>query len=367
MRQGETAMYFFSPRERKYLHGNRPKRKAGEGYWKACATSSPIKINNIKVASKRVLVYYNGDNKNSTKTNWIMYEYVMEQHSIPAAIYEKGCKLKDKNEETSSKVSSELQIQTNADNSTCSTASLQKKIYEINSTHHHTYDQHVGCHNFAPQLVQGTLQDQFCFNHSAPPTESIHQCNMKICPRLMLPMIEHNFGSTSDSIPMQTTGHNFNAFSTNFAPGTQNVHRCSPSSIIQPTGGSQYIPSTRSPQPFMEIDDYGCTDILPMPLMQKEFNTSNYVGSSSWAPAMQGTNGGDATDSGESTNLVQIHVAGSGSSAPLVQRTDDQCIVATSEPILDNSASVFPPFDEWHPPDLPCFEEKKPDSHKWLA
>lgn len=264
---------------------------------------------------------------------------------------------------------------------------MQKNMDEVNSTHHHTYDHHVGCHNFAPQLMQGTLQHQFCFNHSAPPTQSIHQYNLKHCvaPLLtpMLPIIEHNFGSTSDSSPMQTTGHNFGStsdtssqirrnyydvFSTKFAPGTQNVHLCSPSSILQPTGGSHYVPSTRSAQPFMQIDHYGCTNTVPVPPTQNEFNTSNYVGSSSSAPVMQGTNGGDATDSVGSTNSVQIHVAGSSTSAPLVQRTDEQCIVANSEPVVDdNNASVFPRVDEWHHLDLPYLEEQKADSPKWQA
>ncbi|KZV37136.1 NAC domain-containing protein 77-like [Dorcoceras hygrometricum] len=69
--------YFFSPRERKYLHGNRPSRSAGNGYWKATGGDKKIYgLNGEAIGSRRFLVYYQGKAPSGNKTNWVMIEYV---------------------------------------------------------------------------------------------------------------------------------------------------------------------------------------------------------------------------------------------------------------------------------------------------
>ncbi|KAJ9139663.1 hypothetical protein P3X46_030376 [Hevea brasiliensis] len=72
---GENEWYFFTPREKKYQNGSRPKRAAGNGYWKATGADRPVKHNDVVVGYRKALVFYSGDPKRSTKTNWIMHEY----------------------------------------------------------------------------------------------------------------------------------------------------------------------------------------------------------------------------------------------------------------------------------------------------
>ncbi|KZV15981.1 NAC domain-containing protein 68-like [Dorcoceras hygrometricum] len=69
--------YFFSPRERKYMNGNRPSRSAGNGYWKATGADTQIHgLNGDAIGSRKCLVYYQGKAPSGNKTNWVMLEYV---------------------------------------------------------------------------------------------------------------------------------------------------------------------------------------------------------------------------------------------------------------------------------------------------
>lgn len=78
---GEKEWYFFSPRDRKYPNGSRPNRVAGSGYWKATGTDKIITTEGRKVGIKKALVFYVGKAPKGTKTNWIMHEYRLIEHS----------------------------------------------------------------------------------------------------------------------------------------------------------------------------------------------------------------------------------------------------------------------------------------------
>ncbi|KAG2677906.1 hypothetical protein I3760_12G118000 [Carya illinoinensis] len=78
---GEKEWYFFSPRDRKYPNGSRPNRVAGSGYWKATGTDKIITTEGRKVGIKKALVFYIGKAPKGTKTNWIMHEYRLLEHS----------------------------------------------------------------------------------------------------------------------------------------------------------------------------------------------------------------------------------------------------------------------------------------------
>ncbi|XP_040986433.1 NAC domain-containing protein JA2L-like [Juglans microcarpa x Juglans regia] len=78
---GEKEWYFFSPRDRKYPNGSRPNRVAGSGYWKATGTDKVITTEGRKVGIKKALVFYVGKAPKGTKTNWIMHEYRLIEHS----------------------------------------------------------------------------------------------------------------------------------------------------------------------------------------------------------------------------------------------------------------------------------------------
>ncbi|XP_073316879.1 uncharacterized protein [Primulina huaijiensis] len=73
------GLYFFTPRDRKYLNGSRPNRAAGDGFWKATAIGKKICDNNECIGLKRTLVFYHGKASNGKKTNWIMHEYTVNQ------------------------------------------------------------------------------------------------------------------------------------------------------------------------------------------------------------------------------------------------------------------------------------------------
>ncbi|ESQ54532.1 hypothetical protein EUTSA_v10025818mg [Eutrema salsugineum] len=78
---GEKEWYFFSPRDRKYPNGSRPNRVAGSGYWKATGTDKIITADGHRVGIKKALVFYAGKAPKGTKTNWIMHEYRLIEHS----------------------------------------------------------------------------------------------------------------------------------------------------------------------------------------------------------------------------------------------------------------------------------------------
>ncbi|XVF82130.1 hypothetical protein PTKIN_Ptkin16aG0020600 [Pterospermum kingtungense] len=77
----DKEWHYFTPRDRKHLNGSRPDRRAGEGYWKATIADKPIKYKGELVGFKKTLVFYWGKPSKSQKTNWIMHEYVLSDHT----------------------------------------------------------------------------------------------------------------------------------------------------------------------------------------------------------------------------------------------------------------------------------------------
>ncbi|XP_074368652.1 uncharacterized protein LOC141708775 [Apium graveolens] len=73
----ENEWYFLSPREKKYLNGDRPNRAAGNGFWKATGADKSITSSkcNGEVGVVKTLKYFIGTPKNYTKSSWIMKEY----------------------------------------------------------------------------------------------------------------------------------------------------------------------------------------------------------------------------------------------------------------------------------------------------
>ncbi|KAG8650438.1 hypothetical protein MANES_07G040843v8 [Manihot esculenta] len=75
-RERESQWYFFTSREKKYPNGSRPKRNAGElGYWKATGTDKAILDGKKLLGFRKSLDYYEGRQRDGTKTNWKMHEY----------------------------------------------------------------------------------------------------------------------------------------------------------------------------------------------------------------------------------------------------------------------------------------------------
>ncbi|KAK6947374.1 NAC domain [Dillenia turbinata] len=77
----ESECYFFTPRNRKYKNGNRPDRRALDGYWKATGSDKLIRCGDT-VGYKRSLVYYKGNTHHGNKTDWLMQEYMLRSNPI---------------------------------------------------------------------------------------------------------------------------------------------------------------------------------------------------------------------------------------------------------------------------------------------
>lgn len=81
---GEDEWYFFSPRDRKYPNGVRPKRAAGLGYWKATGIDKPIltSAGAKQIGVKKGLDFYTGRPPKGEKSDWTMVEYRLQDSSI---------------------------------------------------------------------------------------------------------------------------------------------------------------------------------------------------------------------------------------------------------------------------------------------
>lgn len=77
----EGAWYFFTPREKKYPNGARPRRSAGDGYWKATGSDKDVVHNNVVVGFRKSLVFYRGKPSMGKKTDWMMHEFKVNDPS----------------------------------------------------------------------------------------------------------------------------------------------------------------------------------------------------------------------------------------------------------------------------------------------
>ncbi|KAL0428299.1 UNVERIFIED_CONTAM: NAC domain-containing protein 1 [Sesamum latifolium] len=92
---GENEWYFFTPRDKKYKNGSRPKRGAGDGYWKASGANKHIMRNSEIISSKKSLCYYKGRPPGGDKTCWMMHEYKLSNPPAPVRTSENSMRLDD--------------------------------------------------------------------------------------------------------------------------------------------------------------------------------------------------------------------------------------------------------------------------------
>ncbi|KAL0368436.1 UNVERIFIED_CONTAM: NAC domain-containing protein 1 [Sesamum calycinum] len=78
--EDQEDWYFFTPRNRKYLNGQRPGRTTGNGYWKAIEKDTPIvEYDGEVIGFKRVSDFYEGRHLGGVKTEWKMHEYLTKE------------------------------------------------------------------------------------------------------------------------------------------------------------------------------------------------------------------------------------------------------------------------------------------------
>ncbi|KAL8171780.1 hypothetical protein V2J09_023584 [Rumex salicifolius] len=79
----ELIWYFFCAIGNKYSHGERKSRSTHCGYWKPTGNDRIVSDHQGRTVGKiKTLVFYQGKPANGEKTNWVMYEYRLEDGEL---------------------------------------------------------------------------------------------------------------------------------------------------------------------------------------------------------------------------------------------------------------------------------------------
>ncbi|KAJ3681454.1 hypothetical protein LUZ60_015943 [Juncus effusus] len=85
LRTKDRVWYFFSPRDRKYTNGQRANRATSFGFWKTTGNDRPIVHDDRKVGMKKTLIFHKGKAPKGERTDWVMYEYRLDDAHLAAA------------------------------------------------------------------------------------------------------------------------------------------------------------------------------------------------------------------------------------------------------------------------------------------
>ncbi|RRT54829.1 hypothetical protein B296_00037949 [Ensete ventricosum] len=77
----QREWYFFSHKDRKYPTGTRTNRATAAGFWKATGRDKVICSNALRIGMRKTLVFYQGRAPRGQKSDWIMHEYRLDNHS----------------------------------------------------------------------------------------------------------------------------------------------------------------------------------------------------------------------------------------------------------------------------------------------
>ncbi|KAI4976404.1 hypothetical protein ZWY2020_050011 [Hordeum vulgare] len=85
----DLEWFFFCPRDKKYPKGSRTNRATPNGYWKTSGKDRTIKLNSRIVGLKKTLIFHEGKAPKGNMTDWVMYEYKMEDETLDVAGFSK--------------------------------------------------------------------------------------------------------------------------------------------------------------------------------------------------------------------------------------------------------------------------------------
>ncbi|KAL6848588.1 hypothetical protein ACP4OV_021614 [Aristida adscensionis] len=89
LRSKDLEWFFFCPRDKKYPNGSRTNRATPNGYWKTSGKDRTIMLNSRVVGVKKTLIFHEGKAPKGDRTDWVMYEYKMEDNDLVSAGFSK--------------------------------------------------------------------------------------------------------------------------------------------------------------------------------------------------------------------------------------------------------------------------------------
>ncbi|KAJ8626173.1 hypothetical protein MRB53_019480 [Persea americana] len=77
----QNDWYFFSHKDKKYPTGTRTNRATAAGFWKATGRDKVIYTSFKRIGMRKTLVFYKGRAPHGQKSDWIMHEYRLDDHT----------------------------------------------------------------------------------------------------------------------------------------------------------------------------------------------------------------------------------------------------------------------------------------------
>ncbi|GFY87518.1 NAC domain containing protein 82 [Actinidia rufa] len=85
LKSRDREWYFFCPTARKYSSGARTNRSTGSGYWKSTGKARSVLYDEQHVGSVKTLVFHTGQSLKGKRTDWVMYEYKIQEKELADA------------------------------------------------------------------------------------------------------------------------------------------------------------------------------------------------------------------------------------------------------------------------------------------
>ncbi|XP_048530347.1 NAC domain-containing protein 82-like isoform X4 [Triticum urartu] len=85
----DLEWFFFCPHDKKNPKGSWTNRTTPNGYWKTSGKDGTIDLNSRIVGLKKTLIFHEGKAPKGNRTDWVMYEYKMEDETLVSTGFSK--------------------------------------------------------------------------------------------------------------------------------------------------------------------------------------------------------------------------------------------------------------------------------------